>query len=398
MVRRMPAKSCSTPAASETPLQLSIVMPCLDESETLETCIEKARRFLEESGLRGEIVVADNGSRDGSPEIARRAGARVVPVETRGYGSALRGGIEAARGEYVVLGDADDSYDFRSLEPFVEQLRQGHDLVVGNRFRGGIRPGAMSRLHRWGNRILTGTGHVLFGVPIGDFHCGLRALRRSAYPQMGLRTTGMEFASEMVIKSALQGLRVTEVPTVLRPDGRSRPPHLRTWRDGWRHLRFMLMFSPRWLFLYPGLLLFLLGAAASALLALGSVRMGSVVFDVHTLAVSGLMCLLGYQLIAFAVFTKVFAVTEGFHPTPAYFGTLFRYARLETGLLAGVMAALLGLTLLLRAVWSWWDVGLGGLDPAVTMRQVVPAVVLLALGVETVAASFFLSILGLGRR
>ncbi len=380
-------------------LELSIVMPCLDEAETLESCITKAQRFLEESEIAGEVIVADNGSSDGSPEIARRCGARVVEVAPRGYGHALRAGIEAASGRYVILGDADDSYDFLDLALFVERLREGYDLVIGNRFLGGVRAGAMPWTHRWiGNPLLTATGRLFFGSTIGDFHCGLRGLRRAAYPAMGLRTTGMEFASEMVIKCTLNGLSTVEVPTVLHPDGRSRAPHLRTWRDGWRHLRFMLLFSPRWLFLVPGLLLFVLGGIATVLLVAGSVHVGNVVVDIHSLLVAGLCGLLGYQLVIFAVFTKTFAITEGFHPEPPYYKRLYRYVSLETGLLVGAVIAFVGLALLGRAVWSWSETGFAGLDPRVTMRQTIPAAVLMILGVQTIFASFFLSILGLRRR
>ncbi len=380
------------------PIELSVVMPCLDEAETLGICIDKIQRFFERAGVVGEIVVADNGSADGSQQIALDAGARVVGVERRGYGSALRGGIEAAAGTYVIMGDADDSYDFLALDDFLRELRAGHDLVMGNRFRGGVEPGAMPFLHRYlGNPILTAIGRVFFRSPMGDFHCGLRGFRKDAFERMKLRSTGMEFASEMVIKSTLLGLRMTEVPIVLHPDGRSRAPHLRTWRDGWRHLRFMLLFSPRWLFLVPGVLMFLVGAIVSAILVQHSVVIGGIEFDIQTLYAATLSCLLGYQLIIFALFTKAFAVTEGFHPPPRYYEWIFDYVRLETGVVAGVVATLIGFVMLWMAVAGWREVGFGGLDPRETMRQVVPGGLLMTLGVQTVYSSFFLSILGLER-
>jgi glycosyltransferase involved in cell wall biosynthesis len=380
-------------------VEVTILMPCLNEAETLEACIRKARRAVEAHGLSAEIVVADNGSTDGSQAIAARLGARVVPVPDKGYGSALRGGIAAARGRYVIMGDADDSYDFTSIQPFVEQLREGRDLVMGNRFKGGIMPGAMPWKHRWiGNPVLSAVGRLFFHCPAGDFHCGLRGFSREAYERMELRATGMEFASEMVIKASLKGMKVAEVPTVLHKDGRrTRPPHLRSWRDGWRHLRFMLLFSPRWLFLVPGLFLFAAGLLGSIGLAGGSQRIGSVVFDIHSLLVAGFLALLGYQLIVFAVFTEIFAITQGFHPSQTHLNKLFRYVKLEVGVVAGLVMTLAGTVLLGKAVWGWEAVGFGELDPRVTMRQAIPAVILLVLGIQTVFASFFLSILGLDR-
>jgi len=388
------------PAASAlAPLELSIVMPCLDEAETLGACIDKARGFLDGHGVTGEVVVADNGSRDDSARIATQHGARVVHVADRGYGNALRGGIAAARGRYIVMGDADASYDFGVLAPFLERLRAGDDLVMGNRFRGAVQPGAMPWLHRWiGNPVLSALGRVFFRSPVGDFHCGLRAFSKAGYERMHLHATGMEFASEMVIKATLLGLKISEVPTVLRPDGRSHPPHLRTWRDGWRHLRFMLLFSPRWLFLVPGSVLFFLGVSVSLWLLLGGGRVGPVVFDIHTLLVAGFACLLGYQLVVFAIFSKVFSITEGFQPMPPYMESLFGLVSLETGLLVGAGLTLVGTLALGLAVYSWGSVDFGGLDPRVTMRQVIPGTVLVVLGVQTIFSSFFLSILGVGRR
>lgn len=378
-------------------VEVSVVMPCLNEAETLAACIRKAQAAFQKHDLEGEVIIADNGSTDGSQTIAAELGARVVPVAAKGYGSALRGGIEAAHGQYIVMGDSDDSYDFSSIYPFVEQLRLGNDLVMGNRFQGGIRPGAMPWKNRWiGNPILSAIGRLFFNCPAGDFHCGLRAFSKDAYARMDLRTTGMEFASEMVIKAGLKSLRITEVPTVLHKDGRSRPPHLKPWRDGWRHLRFMLLFSPRWLFLMPGAILFVVGLLLSVWLIPAPRQVGPMVLDVHTLLLAGFFCLLGYQLVVFAVFTKIFAIREGFHPPHTHLKRLLN-VNLEAGVLGGLILLAAGLAMLAAAVWSWRAVRFGDLDPRVTMRQVIPAVVLMTLGIQTVFASFFLSILGIQR-
>ncbi len=371
-------------------------MPCLNEVETLATCIQKARLAIDRLGLNAEIVVADNGSTDGSQELARELGARVVDVVRKGYGSALIGGIDATRGELVIMGDADDSYDFSAIGPLVVRLREGYDLVMGNRFAGGIKQGAMVWSHRWvGNPVLTAISRLFFHTPVGDMHCGLRGFRKDAYSKLHLSATGMEFASEMVIKASLQGMKIAEVPVVLSPDGRSRPPHLRTWRDGWRHLRFMLLFSPRWLFLYPGLILFAVGGVLSLVLLPGPVLVAGVRLDIHTLLVAGFLALLGYQLVLFALFTKFFAIRVGFHPPHPVLQTMFRYITLEVGLAVGVLLALAGLVTLIVAVASWSAVGFGNLNPDTTMREVIPAVVLTALGTQTVFAAFFMSILGI---
>jgi glycosyltransferase involved in cell wall biosynthesis len=389
-------KQQATP--SPDPVEISIVMPCLNEAETLATCVQKAQQAIQKEGLSAEIIVADNGSTDGSQMIAAELGARVVPVKRKGYGSALIGGIDAAHGQFVVMGDADDSYDFTAIAPLIAKLREGYDLVVGNRFLGGIEPGAMPWSHRWiGNPVLTLISRVFFHTPVGDAHCGLRGFRKDAYERMKLRATGMEFASEMVIKASLKGMRIAEVPVALHPDGRSRPPHLRTWRDGWRHLRFMLLFSPRWLFLYPGLALFAVGVLLSALLIPGPVHVGGVSLDIHTLLVAAFLSLIGYQLVLFAVFTKIFAVRTGFHPPHPLLEAVFRYVTLEVGLAAGALMVLVGLLVLVLAVASWQAVGFGNLNPSLTMREVIPAVVLLALGTQTVFASFFISILSIDR-
>jgi len=392
------AERFTTPreASPPTAVELSIVMPCLNEVETLATCIQKARLAIDRLGLKAEIVVADNGSTDGSQELARELGARVVDVVRKGYGSALIGGIDATRGELVIMGDADDSYDFSAIRPLVDRLREGHDLVMGNRFAGEIKQGAMVWSHRWvGNPVLTAISRLFFHTPVGDMHCGLRGFRKDAYSKLHLSATGMEFASEMVIKASLQGMKIAEVPVVLSPDGRSRPPHLRTWRDGWRHLRFMLLFSPRWLFLYPGLILFAVGAVLSLVLLPGPVVVAGVRLDIHTLLVAGFLALLGYQLVLFALFTKFFAIRVGFHPPHPVLQSMFRYITLEVGLAVGVLLALAGLVSLIVAVASWSAVGFGNLNPDTTMREVIPAVVLTALGTQTVFAAFFMSILGI---
>jgi glycosyltransferase involved in cell wall biosynthesis len=383
-------------ASAPTALEVSIVMPCLDEVETLATCIQKARRAIDTLGLEAEIVIADNGSTDGSQAVARQLGVRVVEVARKGYGSALIAGIGAARGRFVIMGDADDSYDFTAIGPLIDRLREGFDLVMGNRFAGGIKEGAMVWSHRWvGNPVLTAISRLFFHTPVGDMHCGLRGFRKDSYERLHLSATGMEFASEMVIKASLQRMKIAEVPVTLSPDGRSRPPHLRTWRDGWRHLRFMLLFSPRWLFLYPGLALFAVGVGLSLLLLPGPVRVGEIRLDIHTLLVAGFLALLGYQLVLFALFTKLFAIRVGFHPPHPVLQSMFRYITLEVGLAAGALLALAGLVTLVIAVASWSAVGFGNLDPDTTMREVIPAVVLTALGTQTVFAAFFMSILGI---
>jgi glycosyltransferase involved in cell wall biosynthesis len=387
------------PAKEAETIEVSVVMPCLNEAETLETCIVKAQRALEEARIAGEVVIADNGSTDGSVEIAERLGARVVNVRARGYGNALMGGIAAARGEYVVMGDADDSYDFSHVPRFVEQLRKGADVVMGNRFRGGIQKNAMPALHRYlGNPGLTRLGRLFFHSPVGDFYCGLRGFRKDAYERMGLRTTGMEFATEMVVKATLLHLRIAEVPTTLAPDGRSRPPHLRTWRDGWRTLRFFLLYSPRWLFLYPGIALMLVGAALGLWLLPAARTVGGVTLDVHTLVYAATFVLLGFQAIAFACFTKLFAISEGLLPPDAALDKLFGYITLEVGLAVGAVLTMLGLGASIYAVSGWGAQHFGMLDYSRTMRIVIPAALCLTLGAQTIFASFFLSVLGMRRR
>jgi glycosyltransferase involved in cell wall biosynthesis len=380
-------------------VEVSIVMPCLDEAESLGICIEKARDALQALGIIGEVIVADNGSSDGSQAIARGLGARVVDVEAKGYGSALLGGITAACGEFVIMGDADDSYDFRAIGPFVEKLRQGYDLVMGNRFAGGIRPGAMPALHRYlGNPVLSRVGRLFFNSPVGDFHCGLRGFRKAAIERLDLRTTGMEFASEMIVKATLMDLRITEVPTTLSPARRTRQPHLRTWRDGWRHLRFLLLYSPRWLFLYPGAFLMLAGLVVGGWLIPGPRRIGGVGFDVHTLLFAAGAIIIGFQSVVFAFFTKIFAISEGLLPEDPRLTKAFKYITLETGLAAGSLLVVAGLAGSLYAFLHWSLGSFGVLDVTRTLRIVIPSLTALMLGSEVILSSFFLSVLGMSRR
>ena len=380
-------------------IELSIVMPCLNEARTLRACIEQAQETLKAHAIAGEIIVADNGSTDGSIDIATATGARVIQVPRKGYGSALMGGIEAAKGKYVLMADPDASYDFSHAPRFVENLRQGSDLVMGNRFQGGIKPGAMRPLHRYlGNPVLSFIGRVFFRTGCRDFHCGMRAFSREAFSKMGLRTTGMEFASEMVVKATLFGMKISEVPTTLAPDGRDRPPHLRSFRDGWRHLRFLLLYSPRWLFLYPGAALLTLGAIAGLWLLPGPRHALGVTFDVHTLVYASMAVLVGFQSVAFATFTKIFAISEGLLPEDRRLNRIFRYVTLELGATLGVVLVLLGLAGSILAVSTWTHSHFGPLQPEQMLRLVIPSALLLTLGVEVVLASFFLSVLGMSRR
>jgi glycosyltransferase involved in cell wall biosynthesis len=383
---------------SEKP-EISVVMPCLNEAETLATCIRKALKAFHEAGVSGEVVIADNGSTDGSREIAEREGARVVPVAAKGYGNALRGGIEAAHGKWILMGDADDSYDFSNIKPFVEKLRAGYELVMGCRLPSGggtVMPGAMPWKHRWiGNPVLTFIGRLLFKCPAHDFHCGLRAFTKEGYERMDLRTTGMELASELVIKSTLKGLRITEVPITLHPDGRSRPPHLRSWRDGWRHLRFMLLFSPRWLFLIPGITLALVGIVALALLAVGQMIFGRVVLDVGTMLAASMLLLIGVQLVYLAVFTRVFAEHEGLLPPNPKLRKFLAAFTLEWGVVSGVLLCLIGSLIFGIAFWTWRDAGFQGLDYSENLRRIIPASTMVVLGIQLLFGSFFLGVLGM---
>jgi glycosyltransferase involved in cell wall biosynthesis len=377
-------------------VELTVVMPCLNEAETVATCVRKAMGFLTASGISGEVLVADNGSTDGSQQLAAEAGARVVPVREKGYGNALLGGIRAARGRYVIMGDADDSYDFTNLMPFVTELRNGADLVMGNRFRGGITPGAMPPLHRYlGNPVLSFIGRLFFGSKIGDFHCGLRGFRRDAMLALGLQATGMEFASEMVVKAALAGQRVTEVPTTLAKDGRSRPPHLHTWRDGWRHLRFLLLFSPRWLFFLPGLALLAAGVVIGAIVVPHPFKVAGVTFDVDTLVAASAMVVIGFQSVLFWLFTQVYAGSEGFLPEEPRVTRLLAKLSLERGLILGALIGLAGLGGLIASLVNWNGHGFSHLDYEHSLRLMIPSVTALMVSCQVILGTFFLSILGI---
>lgn len=370
-------------------------MPCLNEAESVGECVRAAQAGLLAAGAKGEVIVADNGSTDGSQEIARSLGARIVDVPRKGYGAALMGGFEAAEGCFVVMGDADASYDFSSLAPFVERLRAGDDLVMGNRFKGGIRPEAMPFLNRYlGNPVLSFIGRLFFGSKIGDFHCGLRAFRRDMLATLDLQSDGMEFASEIVVKATLNGLKVSEVPTTLSPALRTRPPHLRPWRDGWRHLRFLLLFSPRWLFLYPGAALMVLGLAVMIALIPDELVFFGTHFDVHTMVYASAMIVIGYQAIIFAAFARIYATTEGFLPARKWLEDLTETITLEAGLLVGALLVVGAIVLTIIALAIWGGTGFGPLHYRETLRLVIPASTMLILGVQTVFSSFFLSILG----
>jgi glycosyltransferase involved in cell wall biosynthesis len=376
--------------------ELSIVLPCLNEAETLGVCIDKAAAFLERHKVLGEIVIADNGSTDGSQQIAAARGARVVAVVECGYGAALMGGIRAASGRYIIMADADDSYDLANLFPFLEKMRAGFELVMGNRFKGGIKPGAMPHLHRYlGNPVLSGIGRLFFHCPASDFHCGLRGFSKAAIERLDLHTTGMEFASEMVVKSSLFGLKIAEVPTTLSPDGRSRPPHLRSWRDGWRHLRFLLIYSPRWLFLYPGLTLMSAGLLAMLVLMSGPKTINGTTFDVHTMLYASTAVLLGLQAIAFSLFSKAYAVRAQLLPPNDFVASFLRVATLERGLMIGGAAVLIGLAGSICAFLAWGHKSFGALVPSSMMRLVIPSLTSLAAGFQVMFASFFLGILGM---
>jgi glycosyltransferase involved in cell wall biosynthesis len=388
--------------AQSSDIELSVVMPCLNEADTLEECINAAKAGIAESGAVGEIVIADNGSSDGSQNIAARCGVRVEAVAQRGYGAALMGGIAAARGRFVLMADADRSYDFRQIPRFVERLRDGYELVQGCRLPSGggsILKGAMPFLHQYlGNPVFSWLARWWFGTPIHDIHCGMRAFSTDFHRGLKQSCTGMEFASEMIIKATFEKAKIAEVPITLHPDGRvSHPPHLRTWRDGWRHLRFFLLFSPRWLFFIPGLALILLGCFGFAI-AMPGMTLGQVRFDVHTLVFSSLFVLVGYESILFSVFTKIFAITEGLLPADPRLERLFKVLNLEKGLVVGAVSAAIGIGLLLAAVNQWRVAGFGDLQYTQTMRWVIPGATFTALGAQTILSSFFLSVLGLARK
>ncbi|MBW2229499.1 MAG: glycosyltransferase family 2 protein [Deltaproteobacteria bacterium] len=384
------------------PVELSVVLPCLNEADTLATCIGKAQQSFEACGIVGEVVVSDNGSNDGCPEIAERCGARVVHVEQRGYGSALMGGIAAARGRFILMGDADDSYDFLEIPRFVESLRQGNELVQGCRLPSGgghVMPGAMPFLHRWlGNPLLSALARGMFRVRVHDAYCGMRGFTKELYDRLDQRCTGMEFATEMIIKSSLHGARIAEVPITLHPDGRKHHgPHLRTFRDGWRTLRFFLLSSPRWLFLVPGAVLLCFGLVGYAL-ALSRFQIGGATLGPHTLLVASLAVLMGFQSILFAILSKTFAVSVGLLPPDPGLDRFYHIATLERGLLIGAVAFLVGLCLIGRVAWHWHAAGYGPLDYELTMRWVIPGVTLGALATQLVLSGFFVSMLGMNRR
>ncbi len=398
----MPTRVVDPSSSDQQAVEISVVMPCLNEAETVGACVRKALETIREHGILGEVIVADNGSTDGSPAIAQSLGARVVNVEERGYGSALMGGIASSRGLYVLMADADDSYDFSEIPRVLDKLREGYDLVQGCRLPSGggtVKPGAMPWLHRWiGNPLFSALVRRWFGAPIHDVHAGMRAFSTDFARSLDQRCTGMEFASEMVIKASLRGAKIAEVPITLHPDGRrTRRPHLRTFRDGWRHLRFYLVYSPRWLFLVPGVALMLAGMVGYAI-ALPGLQVGGINFDVNTLLFASLAVIAGFQSVLFAMLTKVFAITEGLIPHDTRFERVFAYVNLERGLLAGVAAMIVGSVLLLGAINQWRAASFGALDYAHTTRWVIPGVTLTTLGIQTVLSSFFLSVLGLRRR
>ena len=377
-------------------MELTVVMPCLNEAETVATCVRKAIGFLADSGISGEVLIADNGSTDGSQQLAEAEGARVVNIEEKGYGNALMGGIVAAHGKYIIMGDADDSYDFTNLMPFVEELRKGADMVMGNRFKGGIAPGAMPPLHRYlGNPVLSFVGRLFFRSHIGDFHCGLRGFSRDSVMSLGLQATGMEFASEMVVKATLAKQHITEVPTTLAKDGRTRAPHLHTWRDGWRHLRFLLLFSPRWLFFLPGLALLTAGLVVGAIVIPHPFTLGSVTFDVDTLVAASAMVVIGFQAVMFWLFTQVYAGAEGFLPEEPKVQRILGKLSLERGLVAGAVLGAAGLAGLIFSVLYWRGQGFHSLNYEHSLRLMIPSVTALIVSWQVILGTFFLSILGI---
>jgi glycosyltransferase involved in cell wall biosynthesis len=374
-------------------VELTILMPCLDEAETVGTCIRKAQRFLAQAAISGEVLIADNGSTDGSQAIAEKLGARVVRVADRGYGAALIGGIQAANGRYVIMGDADDSYDFSALTPFVERLRSGADLVMGNRFKGGIAPGAMPFLHRYlGNPVLSWTGRLFFHLRVGDFHCGLRGFNRERLGALNLRTTGMEFASEMVVRAALADFRIEEVPTALNKDGRSRPPHLRTWQDGWRHLSFLLIYSPKWLFLYPGLFLLALGIFTAFALLPGAVKVGNVAFDIHTFTVACITVLVGTQALSFGAVARKFATVHKLLPPSRHFSGILAALTLNRILLGSAIIAFAGVAGVVICILQWASTGFGALEYSALMRILILSLTAIAIGVQLALTGFLSAI------
>lgn len=374
-------------------MELTILMPCLNESRTLKTCIDKAMKFLNDNNIDGEVLIADNGSTDGSQDIAKNAGARVVDISEKGYGAALIGGCNAAFGKYVIMGDSDDSYDFLNLMPFVEKLREGYELVMGNRFKGGIEKGAMPPLHKYlGNPVLSFIGRVLYRSNIKDFHCGLRGYNRESIMKLNLHTTGMEYASEMVVQATLHKLKICEVPTTLKKDGRDRPPHLRSWSDGWRHLTFLLMHSPNWLFLYPGLLSFVIGLLISAKIVINPIIVNNICFDVNTLVYSAVATIVGFQLILFYVLTKKYATLTKFIPITKIDKYLIKFT-MNRGIFIGAILFLIGLIGSIVAICIWSNAGFGNLESSKMLRLTIPMLILFVCGIQLMFSSFFLGIL-----
>lgn len=378
-------------------MELTILMPCLNEEETIAACIKKAKFFLEKNNINGEVLISDNGSTDKSVSIAESLGARVVNVKRKGYGSALIAGSENAHGKYVIMGDADDSYDFENLMPFVEKLREGYDLVMGNRFWGGIEKGAMPWLHRYiGNPILSFIGQVFFKSKIRDFHCGLRGYNRERILNLGLHTTGMEYASEMVVMAELEKYKICEVPTTLKKDGRSRASHLRSFRDGWRHLKFLLMYCPKWLFLYSGVTLIIIGLILGMILSLGQLSIGGVVLSIHSMIYCMVAIIVGINIIYFYLFTKIYAEKNHFIPKDKSIDKFVKFGE-DRGILIGIMTFLFGLILTIVAVIIWSRTGFNELEPEKIMRLVVPSATFIEVGIETIFASFFMGILKIER-
>jgi glycosyltransferase involved in cell wall biosynthesis len=375
---------------------ISVVMPCLNEVLTLEKCINKAFLFFKNNNIEGEIIIADNGSTDGSQELAKKLGATVVNVPKKGYGNALKGGFDFATGKYLIMGDADDSYDFSKLELFIDAMNNGADFVIGNRFKGGIEKNAMPFLHKYlGNPVLSFLGRLFFNSKIGDFHCGLRGFTKASYNKLELTTSGMEFASELIVKAHLNNLKIVEVPTKLHKDGRDRKPHLNTWTDGWRHLRFLLLYSPKWLFLFPSLFLMIFGFVVSSTLIYNPIKIGNLTFDVHTLLYTNAIFIIGFQFFVFYGLTKVFAVTQKLLPKSDRYDSIFKFISLEKGLIIGVILTLFGLALSIYGFTLWSDTNYGQLMVQQTLRIIIPAVTIIIVGIQIILFSFYFSILGL---
>ncbi|KIA92237.1 dolichol-P-glucose synthetase [Pedobacter kyungheensis] len=375
-------------------IELSIVMPCLNEAETVGLCITKARNYLLGKKIKGEIIVADNGSEDGSIEIARSLGAKVVNVAQKGYGNALLEGFNAAGGKHIIMGDSDNSYDFSELDFFIDKLKEGNHIVIGNRFEGGIKDGAMPTLHRYlGNPVLSFLGRIFYCPEVGDFHCGLRGITKAAISELNLKSPGMEFASEMIVKASLKGLKITQVPTILHKDGRNRKPHLNTWKDGWRHLKFLLLLCPRWLFLYPGLLMIILGFSLTTILSLGRLQVGSINFGIHTMFYGAIFFIIGLQLSMFYLFTNIYYHSAGLYKLKKIQLKIVSLLSMENGLIAATTLIFSGLFLSFYAINIWKETGYQSLDPVKMLKVIIPAGITLIMGIQILIASLFLSIL-----